>query len=40
MVAFYVRRIKERKMTLEQVPIRWREAVRKALEEDPDYQPE
>lgn len=34
MVAFYVKRIREGKMTLEQVPIRWREEVRKALEED------
>lgn len=34
MVAFYVRRIKAGKMTLEQVPERWREEVRKALEEN------
>lgn len=34
MVAFYVKRIREGKMTLEQVPIRWREEVRKALEEE------
>lgn len=33
MVAFYVRRIKAGKMTLEEVPERWREEVRKALEE-------
>ena len=34
MVAFYVRRIKAGKITLEQVPERWREEVRKALEEN------
>ena len=34
MVSFYVRRIKEGKMTLEEVPERWREAVRKALEDE------
>lgn len=34
MVAFYVKRIKEGKMTLEEVPERWREAVRKALEDE------
>ena len=34
MVAFYVRRIKAGKMTLEEVPERWREAVRKALEDE------
>lgn len=33
MVAFYVRRIKSGKMTLEEVPERWRDAVRDALEE-------
>ena len=32
MVNFYVARILAGKMTLEQVPVRWREAVRKALE--------
>ena len=32
MVAIYVRRIREGKMTLEEVPERWREAVREALE--------
>ena len=32
MVAIYVRRIREGKMTLEEVPLRWREAVREALE--------
>lgn len=37
MVAFYVRRIKEHKLTLEQVPLRWREAVKEALDNDPDY---
>ena len=36
MVKFYVDRIKARKMTLEQVPARWREAVREALGEDPE----
>ena len=34
MVAFYVRRIKAGKMTLEEVPERWREAVREALENE------
>lgn len=34
MVRFYVDRIQAGKMTLEQVPARWREAVRKALEEN------
>ena len=34
MVNFYVRRIREGKMTLDQVPERWREAVREALGED------
>lgn len=32
MVNWYVNRIQNGKMTLEQVPERWREAVRKALE--------
>lgn len=32
MVNFYVDRIKKGKMTLEQVPEKWREAVRQALE--------
>lgn len=31
MVQFYVKRIREQKMTLEQVPLKWREAVRRAL---------
>ena len=31
MVNFYVRRIKQGKMTLEEVPEKWREAVREAL---------
>lgn len=31
MVKLYVRKIKAGEMTLEQVPIRWREAVREAL---------
>ena len=34
MVAFYVKRIKAGKMTLEEVPPRWREDVRKALEDE------
>ncbi len=33
MVAIYVRWIKSGKMTIEDVPERWREAVREALEE-------
>ena len=35
MVQLYVKRIKEGKMTLEDVPERWREAVREALGEFP-----
>lgn len=38
MVAIYVKRIKAGKMTLEEVPARWFEAVREALEEDPEYE--
>lgn len=34
MVNFYVRRIKAGKMTLEDVPARWYEAVKDALEEN------
>ena len=34
MVKLYVRKIRAGEMTLEQVPIRWREAVREALEND------
>ena len=34
MVAFYVRRIKQGKLTLDDVPLHWREAVRKALEDE------
>lgn len=34
MVKFYVARIKAGKMTLEDVPARWYEAVREALEEE------
>lgn len=34
MVNFYVNRIKKGKMTLDDVPEKWREAVRKALEGD------
>lgn len=33
MVKFYVNRIKSGKMTLDEVPERWREEVRKALED-------
>lgn len=33
MVQFYVKRIRAGKMTLDQVPEKWREAVREALEE-------
>ena len=33
MVNIYVRKIKAGEMTLEDVPARWREAVRKKLEE-------
>lgn len=32
MVNFYVKRIKDGKMTLEDVPARWHDAVAKALE--------
>lgn len=34
MVNFYVRRIREGKMTLEDVPARWYDAVKKALEDE------
>ena len=34
MVMFYVDRIKAGSMTLERVPVRWREAVRQALENE------
>ena len=34
MVKFYVRQIKAGKLTLEDVPERWREAVREALENE------
>ena len=34
MVQFYVKRIKAGKMTLEEVPARWYDAVREALEND------
>ena len=33
MVNFYVKRIRAGKMTIDQVPEKWREEVRKALEE-------
>lgn len=32
MIQFYVRRIRNHKMTLEEVPAKWREAVAEALE--------
>ena len=32
MVAFYVKRIKAGKMTLDEVPARWYDAVKKAIE--------
>lgn len=34
MVDFYVRRIRKGKMTLEEVPPRWREAVEEALKNE------
>jgi len=34
MVKIYVRRIRAGEMTIEEVPARWREAVREALEND------
>ena len=34
MVAIYVRRIREGKMTIEDVPERWRDAVREVLGEN------
>lgn len=34
MVALYVRWIKAGKMTLDEVPVRWRAAVKDALDED------
>ena len=33
MVKIYVRQIKAGKMTIDDVPLKWREAVREALEE-------
>ena len=33
MVNFYVKRIRAGKMTIDQVPLLWRDAVRRALEE-------
>ena len=33
MVKIYVRRIRAGEMTIDEVPTKWREAVRKALEE-------
>lgn len=35
MVNFYVKRILEGKMTIDEVPEKWREAVREALENAP-----
>lgn len=35
MVNFYVNRIRKEKITLDDVPERWREAVREALENEP-----
>ena len=34
MVKIYVRRIRAGEMTLEQVPVKWREAVREELEDE------
>ena len=34
MVEFYVRLVRSGKRTLEQVPVKWREAVRAALEKE------
>ena len=34
MVKFYVELIKSGKMTITQVPLKWREAVRRALEKE------
>ena len=34
MVEFYVRRIRKGKMTLEEVPLRWRDAVEEALKDE------
>lgn len=39
MVALYVDLIKKGLKTLSQVPTKWREAVRIALENDPEYNP-
>lgn len=33
MIKLYIQQIKEGKMTINDVPIKWREAVRRALEE-------
>ena len=35
MIAFYVNRILKGRITLDNVPEKWREAVREALENDP-----
>ena len=34
MVKFYVDRIRKGKMTIDEVPVRWREAVEEALEDE------
>ena len=39
MVALYVDLIKKGLKTIDQVPVRWREAVRQALANDPEYNP-
>ena len=36
MAKIYYRRIKAGEMTIDEVPTRWREQVRRMLEEDPD----
>lgn len=38
MVQFYVKRIREGKMTLDEVPARWYDEVKKLLEEENDNQ--
>ena len=37
MVKLYVKKIKAGEMTLDQVPEHWREAVREALDNDPEH---
>lgn len=36
MVKIYIRRIRAGEMTIEEVPSKWREAVRKIIEEQPE----